>query len=72
MIDTRDGLKIAISRSGLKQAYIADQAGLTGQQLSDILHKRRRLDANEFFTLCEIIKCTPNCVFSMSARSESA
>ena len=64
MIDARDGVARQITNRGLKQSFIARQAGLTEQQLSDIVNKRRKLDANEMFDLCTAIGITPNDLFN--------
>ena len=56
MRDARDGLAFELKRRGFKQAAIANMAGLTEQQLSDIVNKRRKLDANEMFRLCEAMR----------------
>ena len=64
MIDARDGLAREIAARGLKQSYIAEKTGLTNQQLSDIIRKRRKLDANEMFDICSILGVTPNDLFS--------
>lgn len=64
MIDARDGVAREITARGLKQAFIAKKAGLTEQQLSDIINKRRRMDANEMFSICLALDVTPNDLFS--------
>lgn len=58
--DVRDCVASEIKNRGFKQAAIADKAGLTNQQLSDIVNKRRRLDANEMVSLCRAMGITPN------------
>lgn len=63
MIDARDGVAREITTRGLKQSFIAKKAGLTEQQLSDIINKRRRLDANEMFNICLALDVTPNDLF---------
>lgn len=60
MMDVRDGVRRAISDSGMKQNVVALRAGLTEQQLCDIVNKRRRLDANEMFAICDVLGVTPN------------
>lgn len=59
MVDVREGLAREISSRGLKLNFVAERAGLTAQQLTDITKKRRKLDANEMFALCEVIGVTP-------------
>lgn len=51
MRDARDGLVVEIRDRGYKHSAIAIKSGLTEQQLSDILNKRRKLDANEMFRI---------------------
>lgn len=69
--DARDGVADVIKNRGFKQAVVASKSGLTEQQLSDIIRKRRRLDANEMFRICEVIGITPNDLF-VDAGQESA
>lgn len=65
MIDARDGVALVIKRVGHKQKAVAEQAGLTEFQLSAIMNKRRRLDANEMFRLCQALHVTPNELFGI-------
>lgn len=60
MVDARDTLAKYISESGYYQKYIAHQVGLTEQQLTDIMKKRRKLEANELFDICDVLGITPN------------
>lgn len=71
MIDIRDYLKIAIVKSGLKQSAIALKVNLTAQQLSDIVNKRRKLEANEFFNICQVINITPNELLEIKIEESS-
>lgn len=65
MIDIRDYIEPAIDKSGMKKNAVADRVGLSAQQLSDIIAKRRRLDANEFVNICKSINMTPNDVLTL-------
>ena len=65
MDDVRDALAAVVKRSGRTQTNVAEQAGLTSQQFTDIIKKRRRLDANEMFRLCEVLNLTPNDLFGI-------
>lgn len=69
MRDARDGIASEIRRRGFKQAAIASMAGLTEQQLSDIVNKRRKLDANEMFNLCLAMDIEPNVLFEAAQDS---
>ena len=65
MIDVRDSVATEIKSRGFKQSAIAAKAGLTEQQLSDIINKRRKLDANELFSLCDALMIDPNYLFAV-------
>lgn len=71
MLDARDGIRRAIQNSGLKQIIVAQRAGLSEQQLCDIVNKRRKLDANEMFAICEVVGTTPNDLFKSTTNSSS-
>lgn len=60
MLDIRDCLEPAIKSSGMKKLVVAERAGLTQQQLCDVIAKRRKLDSNELMSICDAIKMTPN------------
>lgn len=59
-MDVRDYIKPAIEKSGLKQFVVAERMGLTPQQLTDIIGKRRRFEANELVTFCQVVDIAPN------------
>lgn len=69
MIDARDGIQRAIQNSGLNQIIVAQRAGLSEQQLCDIVNKRRKLDVNEMFAICEVVGTTPNALFEPVSSS---
>lgn len=71
MIDARDGLAAVIADSGYYQKYIAHQVGLTEQQLTDILKKRRKLDSNEMIALCQVLGVTPNDLYRIKKKKET-
>lgn len=60
MIDIRDCLKPAIEDAGFKQMAVAEKVGLNYQQLSDVINKRRKLDANELISICNALGITPD------------
>lgn len=68
MRDARDGIADAIRESGYKQCVIAERAGMTNMQLSAIVNKRRKMDANEMFRLCVALNTTPNALFADRKR----
>ncbi len=68
-MDVRDGLKTAVSQSGMKQAYIARQAHLNPAKLSDILNKRRKLDANVLLDVCRVIQIKPGEIYDLTMQN---
>lgn len=58
-MDIRDNLGAYINDSNLIQARLAVRAGLTPSKLCAILKKRRDLEANELFDLCDALGTTP-------------
>lgn len=58
-MDIRDCLEAIIREKGYKQVAVADKAGMTPMQLSKVLDKSRKLDANELFAICDAIEMTP-------------
>lgn len=60
LFDIRECLKPAIKDSGYQQSAVAAKCGFTSQQLSDIINRRRRLDANELIKICREIGITPD------------
>ena len=50
-----DGLKTFIREKGLKQNVIANRAGFSESQLSQILQEKRKLEAGEYASLCKAL-----------------
>lgn len=71
MSDIRENLKLYIDDQGLIQAVVAKKADLTPAQLSGILNKGRKLDANEMFALCEVLGITPDQLRNYGVRKAS-
>lgn len=69
-MDVRECLRPAIDKKGYKYRHVANEVGLTDQQLSDIMNRRRRLEANEFVKICEVIGTSPNEVLEYGAEAE--
>ena len=45
----------SIREKGMKQRFVAEKAGISPQQLSDICKGRRRIEALECFNVCDAI-----------------
>ncbi len=70
MRDVRDVVAFFICDRCFKQTAVAKKTGMTDQQLSDVVNKRRKLDANELFRLCEAINISPNEVYEATMQSQ--
>ena len=55
---TIDNIRHLIRTKGLKQTYVAEQAGLTDQQLTDILNNRRLLRVEHLEPLARVLGVT--------------
>lgn len=44
-----------IKQTGLKQKIVAERAGMSQQQISDICNGRRSVAAVEYFRICEAL-----------------
>ena len=55
---TIDNIRRLIRAKGLKQTFVAEQAGLTDQQLTDILNNRRLLRVEHLEPLARTLGVT--------------
>ena len=55
---TIDNIRRLIRTKGLKQTFVAEQAGLTDQQLTDILSNRRLLRVEHLEPLARVLGVT--------------
>lgn len=55
---TIDNIRHIIRTKGLKQTFVAEQAGLTDQQLTDILNNRRLLRVEHLDPLARVLGVT--------------
>lgn len=39
--------------NGIKQSYVAEKMGMPPQVLGQILNEKRKIEASEFFSMCE-------------------
>lgn len=59
MSDIRDNLRQIFEDRGLVQAKFAKRVEITPVQISGILNKKRRLEANELFCFCDALNMSP-------------
>ena len=55
-----------IESRGLKQSYVCDKTGMSSDCISRILNGHRKITAEEFLSICEVLNIDPN-VFRQSA-----
>lgn len=63
-----DNLNRIMSQKGLKQLFVAKKAGLTGQQLTDMLNGRRLIKVSDLLKLADVLGVS---VGDLCARIES-
>lgn len=61
---TIDNIRHLIRSKGLKQTFVAEQAGLTDQQLTDILSNRRLLRVEHLEPLARVLGVTIEALIS--------
>ena len=64
-------ISAAVTDSGLKQKYIADNIGMSEQAFSALLSGRRNVNVEEFFALCKILRKTPDELYNYSSEKVS-
>lgn len=61
---TIDNIRRLIRTKGLKQTFVAEQAGFTDQQLTDILNNRRLLRVEHLEPLARVLGVTIEALIS--------
>lgn len=59
MEDIREKLALVVKEKCLIQAAFAEKCGMKPMQLSCVLNKTRKLEANELFDVCDALGMTP-------------
>lgn len=57
--DVRDNIRVALKDRCFTQSAIATKAHMSPAILSMILNKKRKLEANELYNLCEAMEISP-------------
>ena len=66
-----ENISAAVSDSGLKQKYIAERIGVAEPTFSAILAGKRKVDVDEFFGLCQVLKKTPEELYHYKPAREA-
>ena len=67
-MDIRDNLAAIIKERALIQAEVARRSDLTPIKFGAILAKKRKLEANELFRICETLSMSPEAVANYAAQ----
>lgn len=57
-------LSDAIDKSGLKQKFVAEKAGISEQALSAMLNGRQRIEVETFFAIAVVLHLTPDEIYA--------
>lgn len=63
-----NGLKKILLEKGIKNVFLAEKAGLSQQELSDVLNGRRLVKAYEIFIISEILGEKVDDIFKMGKK----
>lgn len=62
----------AVIDSGMKQKFIADHIGVSEPTFSAMMSGRRKIDVDEFFGICEVLKMTPDNLYNYPRQQAGA
>ena len=63
-----DGLKIIITRKGFKNLYVAEKAGFTPQELSDMFNGRRLIKACDIPIFARVLGVKTDDIYNEGMR----
>lgn len=64
------GLATIIKEKGLKQVYVAEKAGFTANELSDMLNGRKLIKACDILKIAQALGVTANDIYAAGEREE--
>ncbi len=62
-------IKAIIKRNGLKQKYVAEKAGFTKNEFSNILNGRKMFRTEYVNFICNVLGIQPNDLFAQNEKS---
>lgn len=48
-------IKEYLAENGIKQGFVAEKAGLTASQMSDICNRNRSIDCITYYKICKVL-----------------
>lgn len=67
-----DNIRAIIKANGLKQKYVAEKAGFTPQEFSNMLNGRKQFQTEYVNRVCNALSITPNDLFRVKNETKSA
>ncbi len=65
-MDPIEIIKRVIFEKGLKKQAVAERMGITPQQFSDMLNKRRTIKYTDIVPICDALGITPNDLYGVT------
>ena len=60
----------AIADSGMKQKFIAEKIGMSEPTFSAMLAGKRKIDVDEFFKICVVLKMRPEVLYNYDGTQQ--
>lgn len=60
----------AVADSGMKQKFIAEKIGMSEPTFSAVLAGKRKLDVDEFFKICVVLKMRPEVLYNYDGTQQ--
>ena len=62
----------AIADSGMKQKFVAEKIGMSEPTFSALLAGKRKIDVDEFFKICVVLKMRPEVLYNYDGVQQEA
>lgn len=56
-----------VVKNGIKQTFLSKETGMSKDTISKILNNNRRIMADEFLSICKVLKLDPRSFYKKSA-----
>lgn len=66
-LSLHEKLKKIVEEKGIKQSYLCEHTGMTADAISRILNSNRKVTAEEFLGICQVLDVDPRQFFKQSA-----
>lgn len=61
-----ENVRKIIDNRGLKQKAVAEKAGYTDQQFSNLLCGRKKIETSDIMKLCKVLEVMPNDLYGLN------